>query len=382
MAEPSDGSSRGRLRFIDTLRGLAALLVVWMHVAQCYVGLQPEHAIRGRWVYEVAQNLDVGRIGVVVFFLISGFVIPFSMQPRAPAPVASFAIKRFFRIYPAYWLSVPAGAFATCWLWGQPFGAGEFLINLTLLEDLFGVREAQGVYWTLLVELAFYVLCIVLLLTHSLRDRLRIGLLAAVLAGGHAVVIALVWKGLLPLPPLQPLTFFALHLSLMLCGTLYRLCWFEPGDGPGVRATQLCLALLVFYLLVFPICASLARGTLQNYPVSDALGVAIFLLGTTVLRLQTRLTDWLGTISYSIYLFHFGVYYPLFWWLMQQPAGSAWRQLHLGVYLAVNVLLVVALASVVYRVVERPGIAFGHRLASRLSRDGRALRLRAAPLAD
>ncbi|HEY0229947.1 MAG TPA: hypothetical protein VGC55_01740, partial [Dokdonella sp.] len=223
---------------------------------------------------------------------------------------------------------------------------------------------------------------IVLLLTHSLRDRIRIGLLAAALAGGHTVVIALAWKGVVPLPPLQPVIFFALHLSLMLCGTLYRLCWFEPADGHGVRATQLCLALLVFHLFIFPICASAARGTLQNYPVSDALGVAMFLLGTTVLRVQTRLTDWLGTISYSIYLFHLGVYYPLFWWLMQQPAESAWRQLHLGVYLAVNTVLVVALASVVYRLVERPGIAFGHRLASRWSRDERAPRLQAAPLTE
>lgn len=378
----SAGSVGGRLRFIDTLRGVAALLVVWMHVSQCYVGVQPESAVRGRWLYDAAQDFDVGRIGVVVFFLISGFVIPFSIRPGAPAPVTGFAIKRFFRIYPAYWLSVPVGAFATCWLWGQPFGTGEFLINLTLLEDLFGVREAQGVYWTLLVELAFYALCIVLLLTNSLRDGVRIGLLAAALAGGHAAVIALVWKGILPLPPLQPVTFFALHLSLMLCGTLYRLCWFEPGGGHGVRATQLCLGLLVFHLFIFPICGSLARGTLQNYAVSDALGVAMFLLGTTVLRLQTRLTDWLGTISYSIYLFHFGVYYPLFWWLMQQPAGSAWRQLHLGTYLAVNMLLVVALATLVYHLVERPGIAFGHRLASRWSRDERAPRLQVTPLAD
>ncbi len=76
------------------------------------------------------------------------------------------------------------------------------------------------------------------------------------------------------------------------------------------------------------------------------------------------------------------VYYPLFWWLMQQPVGSAWRQLHLGAYLAVNTVLVVALATVVYRLVERPGIALGHRLASRWSRDERAPRLRATPLAD
>lgn len=59
--------------------------------------------------------------------MISGFVIPFSARPEQPAAGWDFAIKRLFRIYPAYWLSVFAGAFACYWLSDRPFGLREIL---------------------------------------------------------------------------------------------------------------------------------------------------------------------------------------------------------------------------------------------------------------
>jgi peptidoglycan/LPS O-acetylase OafA/YrhL len=89
IATASAGVAGPRLRRIDALRGIAALLVVWLHVAESYVGLGP---IDGRWMYEFARSIDVGRVGVVAFFLISGFVIPFSIRIDSPAPVGSFLL--------------------------------------------------------------------------------------------------------------------------------------------------------------------------------------------------------------------------------------------------------------------------------------------------
>ena len=149
-ALPPSVQADERLRHIDALRAVAALLVLWRHVADAYVGLGA--GVGGRWLMSIADSIDVGRIGVVAFFLISGYVIPFSIHPERSAPIGTFLIKRFFRIFPAYWLSIPLGAFATCWLWGRPFGVREFLVNLTLLQDFFGVTPAEGLYWTLLVE--------------------------------------------------------------------------------------------------------------------------------------------------------------------------------------------------------------------------------------
>lgn len=360
-----------RLRYIDALRGIAALLVVWLHVTQSYAKIGGTREVAGQWLAVIAQDLDVGRIGVVIFFLISGFVIPFSIHADRPAAVGSFAIKRFFRIYPAYWLSIPFSAFATWWLWGRSFGARDFVVNLTLLQDLFGVTSASGVYWTLFVEIVFYGLCIGLLRARSLYNPLRIGLLAAVLVGAHTLGAFALWLGV----PLDTFwVFLPLHLSVMLCGTLYRYCLFER--SAPLHARWLLFALLIHYLIVFPAGAIWARGIVNNYVVSSALGFAMFVLGTSVVRIETRLTDWLGRISYSIYLFHLAVYYPLFWWLSRQPVDSWWRTQHMAVYLAASLALTIAAAAAVHRFVEKPCIRLGHRCADRWMR--RALRHRQA----
>lgn len=356
----------GRLRHIDALRAIAALLVVCLHVTQSYAGIGPAGQTPGRWMAELTQGLDVGRVGVVLFFLISGYVIPSSLHPDRPAPYATFAIRRFFRIYPAYWLSIPFCAFATWWLWGLPFTAADFLVNLTLLQDVFGFRPASGVYWTLLVELVFYLLCIVLSIAGSLGVPLRIALLAGVLAAAHASGAFALW---LEVPLNRALVFLPLHLSLMLCGTLLRL--HADGKQLPVRMRWLLPALLSFYLVLFPLAAAWARGPVNNYVVSTALGLLLFLAGSRLPRLGTRWLAWLGGISYSIYLFHVPAYMPLYWWLTRQPTDSWWRAQHIGVYLVLSVVVTLVVAACVQRLVERPGIRLGHWLASRWLDDAR-----------
>src|SRR6218665_1482104 len=94
-----------RLVHIDAMRAIAALLVVWVHIAET---LAPVAGERG-WVYDVARELNVGGIGVTMFFLISGFVIPSSLRDDRPRgeELRVFAIRRFFRLYPAFWFSLP-----------------------------------------------------------------------------------------------------------------------------------------------------------------------------------------------------------------------------------------------------------------------------------
>ena len=335
------------------------MLVVWLHITQSYATINGPGKIRGLWLADVAQNFDVGRIGVAMFFVISGFVIPFSLCVHRQAPIGTFLIKRLFRIYPAYWLSIPFSAFAAWWLWGMPFGIRDLLVNLTLLQDLVGVPAASGVYWTLLVEMAFYLLCVALFLTNTLFDPVRIGALALVLAAAHSLGAFALW---LDVPLNRPLVFFPLHLSLMLCGTLYRYCVFDR--CPSSRARRLLQALLAYYLVILPVGAIWALGPLNNYVVSVALGLLLFIIGTSALRIESRVTDWLGSISYSIYLFHLPVYYPVYWWLLQQPAGSWWRTQHMGVYLAISTALTLAVAAGVHRHVEQPGIRLGGRCAA------------------
>jgi peptidoglycan/LPS O-acetylase OafA/YrhL len=353
----SPAGESGRLRYIDALRGIAAVLVLWLHVANSYRALSPQTAAHVRWLNDFVSEIDIGRIGVVVFFLISGFVIPFSIRPGSRAPVGSFAIRRVFRLYPAYWLSVPFAAFVFFWSTGRPFTASDFLVNLTLLQGALGVHDANPVYWTLLVEIAFYAFCVALLLCRSLHSPRRVAIVCASLAALHLFGVFMIWIGR-PVLTIDA-AFWMLNLSVMFWGTLYRF------DLRGVRiATLVFFGVGIVYALALP-AASLAIGkSLPVYTVSYAIGLLVFIAGTRLVRIETRATDWLGRISYSIYLLHPIVFQPIWSWLMHQPAGSAWRTQHLAVYLVANLVLTLIAASLVFRFVERPMIRLGHRLAT------------------
>jgi peptidoglycan/LPS O-acetylase OafA/YrhL len=259
---------------------------------------------------------------------------------------------------------VPLAACFVFWIWGTPFGTRELLVNLTLMQDLFGVRPAEGVYWTLLVELAFYALCIVLLVTRSLFDARRVAIVAAMLGLAFAAVASSYWLRRQFIASTAP--YWLLNLSVMLCGALFRSRWSATASRRDAVADALLAAMVVTYVVLLPAAAFLAKGPRNSEPATYAIGFLIFLAGTRVVRIETRVTDWLGRISYSIYLFHAIVFLAIEWWLLRRlPAGSAWRTQHIGVYALAGLAATLAVASLVYRFVEKPGIRFGHRLAAR-----------------
>ncbi|MEO7326373.1 MAG: acyltransferase [Dokdonella sp.] len=350
-----------RLRHIDALRALAALLVVWRHVADFFVQADPSGNAGGHWMQVVADKADVGHIGVIVFFLISGYVIPFSIHAGRRAAVGSFLIKRFFRIFPAYWLSIPLGALTGFWIWKQPFSAQDFLINLTLLQSLFGARAAEGLYWTLLAEWAFYALCVALLLSGSLANMRRVCLLSVALLSAYVLQLAAKRVGM-PVANAN-IGIACFYLSVMLCGTLYRTCVVEESSDDAKLFLASVYGLFAAHLVILPAAGWWLAGFGNSPWISSGVGFAVFIIGTRWLRVSTRLTDWLGQISYSIYLFHPVVFMALWWLLLRQPIGSWWRSQHLGVYLLVNAGLTIAMAALVYRFVEKPGIRIGHHCA-------------------
>jgi peptidoglycan/LPS O-acetylase OafA/YrhL len=352
-----------RLGHIDALRAIAALLVVVTHVSELFYTLSPQTE-SSRWLFDISRGWDFGRIGVVAFFVISGFVIPFSTRPGMPGAGWDFAIKRLFRIYPAYWLSIPLGAYACNWLWGREFTASDFLVNLTLMQDLVGAKPAIGLYWTLLVELTFYAICLVFLLTGSIRNYARI----TAFSGGLALVV-LVW--LIAYGRGHSLfsfgiTLWLVHLSVMSMGTLFR-AWYD-GELDSRFARVGFYGLVFFYLAGFPFVATKFAGLPWNHSGPYAIGVAVVLLGATILRIRNPVMTWLGQVSYSIYLFHPVVFYPTLWLLYRLPVDSWWRTRHLVVYVGFNALITIFIAAAVYRYVEKPCIQAGRRLAEKVTR--------------
>lgn len=151
----SPTNSANRLDFLDVARGIAAGLVLIEHAVLPRIpGYEDLHRYHGA----------VGRLGVILFLLVSGFIIPVSLEKSGSN--GRFWLRRIGRLYPAYWFSVLL-AFKWCWDgfdW-RPFplnDVGTWLLNLTMLQGFFNIPDAWGVFWTLRLELVIYVACSVL----------------------------------------------------------------------------------------------------------------------------------------------------------------------------------------------------------------------------
>ncbi|MEU3841601.1 acyltransferase [Streptomyces sp. NPDC028635] len=157
-APAAEARPRGqRLAALDGLRFVAALAVVLFH----FVGQKPSTVkhIWGRPYQDLFPEAHAyfayGRLGVDLFFLISGFVICMSAWGRSPR---DFFISRVTRLYPMYWISVVVAA-AVIFLFDTPFGHPNprvVFANLTMLQQPLGVKDLDSVYWTLWPELCFY----------------------------------------------------------------------------------------------------------------------------------------------------------------------------------------------------------------------------------
>lgn len=344
-----------RLGYLDALRGIAALSVVYLHFSMDLAerSAQSIGPAALSFIHVTTLVFDPGKFGVVLFFAISGFIIPNSLLVDQPTPIRRFVIARFFRLYPLYWLTIPLGLMLP---WPEPgklFSTATILANTTMVQGYLGYEDVIGAYWTLQIELLFYALCVGLFAAGLLR---RPGAVFA--AGAGALLLAL---GL-------ALARFALHrkfpvalplaLGVMFWGTLWR-AWIDRAS-PRAGADALRLTALFAVLLPLICVAGYSEDfgyheTWYRYLLSYSAAMAVFAFGTTVLRLEWSWLVRCGTISYSIYLLH--------------PIAAA---VAMGVVSAdapasrflCAVLLVLIAAELCYRYVERPAIRLGRRVAA------------------
>jgi peptidoglycan/LPS O-acetylase OafA/YrhL len=347
------GRAGGRLAFLDAVRGLAAITVAAGHAADLF---WPSFQ---RWSHDW---FSPGRAGVCAFFLVSGFVIPLSLERGEDAGMSraaalrDFGISRACRLYPMYWTSLVLALLL--FMLGlpavQPAFSAELPVsawaNATMLQELGGIPHAVGLYYTLTIELVWYVACAVLFALGWLRATERLAWVA--LAG-----LAVVGVGV-PLVADRHVPFATgFYLVTMLIGT--ALARHAAGTLPAVRLAMLVAA-----------AAGVAvTGSWANYvevpggvDPEGELGMSSTLLpwvaayglvfGAYRFRARPvpRTLAWLGIVSYSVYLLH-----PLAMALVSKASGGPW------VKLAATMVLTVAAAAVTGRLVETPGQELGRR---------------------
>ncbi len=354
--------------FADQLRGIAAVLVLVSHwlgtfwTARDVVSTQVFAPVMDGptppWVAAVAAvPVNLGALGVALFFMISGFVIPFSFRTHG---TAGFLAARLLRIYPVYWVALGAGLavrYGSAWYWGQPFGVGRLVVltNALLINDLVGVGSIDLVNWTLVIELKFYLLY-ALARHFILRWRgwavIALGVVSAGLGWGAVL--------LLPHVPFRAATIVtvlanqAMLMPFMLLGSLLALHVQGRLSGAAVAlSSAVVLALFMLAWSVGPDAAS-AVAVGRTY----VLGWAIF-AACAMLRAwfaPKRVLGGLASISYPLYLVHSVIGYAVLRGLLDAGAGAAGA-------LAGAAVVSIGFATAVHWAVERRAIRFGRRLA-------------------
>jgi peptidoglycan/LPS O-acetylase OafA/YrhL len=339
-----------RIASIDALRGVAALCVCVQHAVQPIAHSTLPPALRGALSAATLDRFDLGRYGVVLFFLISGYVVPFSLH--GTRALSRFAISRVLRLYPAFWLSIAVMAATSA----IPPTPAQLLANLTMAPTLFGAAPISGVYWTLSVELAFYVLCAALFAIGWLRRP------DAVFALG-LVCVALPVAGVIAraLGVAVPLLYLGAHLSFLFTGTLLRIAHERHAAG------GYALALAVAALLAMPLLASqsdhsFTRSTPTGVLLAGVAACASFAAFHRRAGAVPPALLWLGAVSYGAYLFHIPVARIITRLITLDGAVSAL------LFLAATLAGTLVVAAAVHRWIERPAI----RWAKRLTRHPRA----------
>lgn len=365
----SETAVRGRLDHIDAMRAIAVLLVMWTHYAELYAQIAGSQHV----LDTLQRSVNFGRVGVVIFFGISGLLIPSSLRGSLRDGTRRFVIRRFFRLYPAFWLSIPIGYLAYWTLFGQQMSVLDVLANLSMIPTAFGHDAVMSHYWTLETELYFYGLCLALFwlgALHRMRD------LCFTCIGLCALFIVTSALKIIPPTALGQYKGMLFHLAIMFWGACFRQAYDKPQmqvvfatwqNGKRSLSMSYRTALAALTAMLLGISLLMAALDLHKHDmvhlsasIGYVVGIGAFILFASVMKIHLRLFAWLGEISYSIYLLHGVPLYVIYWYCK----GHGLTGGPLGLYMALTIPPAIALAWLSYRLVEATSIRLGHTLTS------------------
>ena len=369
--------------FATTLRGLAAICVLIAHYFGVFWGNQPAVAELTR--APVIEGLGIpsylvwlhphylfnwGAFGVALFFLVSGFVIPYSLDRSSRI---QFVIGRFFRIIPLY---VVGFSFTLLSIWASikffggdwPYSFKQVLIHyIPGIRDLLWSANIDGIIWTLEIEMKFYLVC--LFGVTALRQRsLRFFAIPLSIFG---VAIYLI-SGLSSLSTgAYPSVYFASlaiitaspYLIFMFIGSVFHFSY--NGYLSSERSQFFTALLFCAYLLVLYVGPNNSQLILAcNY----GLAILVFSFATSypqLFKLNT-VAKFFADISYPLYAIH-GVAGYVVLSILWHYEVKAWISMLFVTMLAIGVSWILHVA------IEKRSNKWGKKLATKYAAENNPL---------
>jgi peptidoglycan/LPS O-acetylase OafA/YrhL len=343
--EGSKANPDERFFWLDISRIIACLFVVYDHWFAIYpsqnqIDFPPHTFLQDNLLTPFGVTQSGGFIGVSIFFLISGFVITHVATSETGV---EFAIKRLFRIYPVYFISVGIWVAAEVLILKTPnysVDGSRILENLTLVNFfMVGQTPIVGVAWSLVVELTFYLL---IFLSKKLIKISPVGFL---------VLINLIPLMLIELSRDFGDSFFLFSVSATYIGIM--------NIGSAIYlfkrkyiGSLFCSLMTIFGYSVFLYGTHSFYPTFlssyDSYPLNALYAIGLFLLilfnfeRVTIPIGIRRLADY----TYSIYLLH-GIVLPVIGYYLVRKFGF-------GVTVVVSALVTLVLSKILNELIEQP----------------------------
>ena len=277
-------SSFKRFYELDALRGLAAISVVFYHYFYRYDKLYGHPNLSVKWA-------DLGQFGVELFFIVSGFVIYWTLN-RIEKPL-DFIVSRFSRLYPVYWVCGLI-TFICVSIFGLPGREVDIVAafqNLSMVQEYFSIPLIDGVYWTLTLELTFYFWMFLFFVAkrHHISEFLFLPFI------GLSIFVAT--SGVSLWAPLK-LLFIVNNISFFVAG----ICFFKIWDKSSSFST--------FLILILTLITTCFTYSFVHFFIFLLLYLLFYFVVQNRLKfIAVKPLIFLGNISYALYLIHQNVGY-------------------------------------------------------------------------
>lgn len=342
-------ASTNRIVFLDYLRVFAFMSVLIGHKLFAeisnLINIYPTIHITQQYISNFTTSLFMGGgAGVIVFFMISGYIILHVSTYEKPI---EFLIKRFFRIYPLLIFAIIFEVFLQSFLQGQSINYVNVLIQFTLLGDFFNTPYAlAGVEWTLRVEIMFYLL---VSLISFLKIQHKPYLLLLVFIG-----ITILLKYISPFPTNLFVSYFTIYFPFLFLGSAIYLY-----EQKKINLLSLVIFVIFVFENYFKLINEFHKGWLtSNFAIAGFLVFILLWLNRDKLEnfILNKFIIFVSGLTYSVYLFH-----NYLWFYIGKYLGTENK------FLILFVLLI--FCYIVTKIIETPMNKLGKTVVNKLKKE-------------
>ncbi len=352
---------------LDGLRAIAAFVVLWTHVER-FKQLRNEPTFFGN-----AFNSFLGGLAVTFFFVLSGFLITWLLigekQETGKINGSRFLKKRFLRIAPLYYLVLILGYLLSIYIFHDtvtdPFANG-FILNLLLLPNIafaFSlIPEILIQIWSIGTEVQFYLLWPFVIKKAKTKNLIAVLVLIFFSWNAARILLWLIGENKSALAVI----IFRTRIDCMAIGGLFAL------SLNGQFSDHIALKKLTQFVLrtgsgwLLAILFSILIWLSWHYNLGWSPLYA-FLFACIIVRLIHRPAkildsislNYLGKISYGIYLLHHFAVYLVFWLFSNCLGSNSWNELF---YFVAAGIISVLLSSASYYLYEKKFLAMKERI--------------------